>query len=170
MKKISTLFFLLLVTVSMAQISTTRMNDLNVRAKLSEIETILGEKLELSKKENDWLYTTTVNHKGAELHLSFMDYHDELEGTVFQLFLISTDSNSLKTLSNLGVGSSLEDLWKAYKHYNISIWNEWDENLQKFTPEERVFQISDYDAETALFFHIKNNRVYKISVSFFEGC
>src|SRR5690554_4673170 len=115
MKKLSTLFFLLSLSFSMAQISTTRMNDINVRAKLSEVETILGKNLELSKKENDWLYTTTVNHKGAELHLSFMDYHDELEGTVFLVFLISTESNSLKTLSNLGVGSSLEDLWKAYK-------------------------------------------------------
>ena len=86
------------------------------------------------------------------------------------LYSITTTTPKIKTLSNVGVGSSLEDLWKAYKNYNISIGNIWDEKTEKYTTTERVFQLNDYEVGTAIYFYLRNDKVYEITVSLHEGC
>lgn len=64
----------------------------------------------------------------------------------------------------------MEDLWKAYKNYNISIGNIWDEKTEKYTTTERVFQLNDYEVGTAIYFYLRNDKVYEITVSLHEGC
>lgn len=155
---------------SFAQISTTRMNEIRIASNLAEVETTLNQKLEISKKQDDWLYKTRVNHKGSEFELGFTEYVDENNQTKIELFEITTESASLKTLSQIGIGNSLEDLWKVYKNYNISVWSTWDESTEKYSKTERVFQLNDYDAGTVLYFYLRNDKVYKITLSFFEGC
>ncbi len=170
MKKILLLFLLFMIQFSFGQISTTRMNEMRIKSTLPEVEKALGQKLEISKKLDDWLYKVTVNDKGSEFELSFTEYTDENGKQIIELYEITTKSTSIKTLSKLGVGSSLDDLWKAYKNYNISIWNSWDEKTEKYSTTERIFQLHDYDAGTALYFQLRNGVVYEISLSFFEGC
>lgn len=169
MKTYLTIFLIAASSLIYSQISTTRVNDLKIGMKLSEVEKITNQKLELTKDENDWLYMQDVDYKGLKLNLGFMEMIDENEQSTFQLYEISTTSTQVKTLSKLGVGNSLEDLWKAYKNYNISVWNQWDEKIEKYSTNERVFQIDDFDTSTALYFYLKEGKVYKISVSFNEG-
>lgn len=170
MKKLTLVVAFFLFQISFAQISTTRMNEIRIKNTLSEVEKALGQKLEISKKLDDWLYKVTINDKGTEFQLSFTEYTDESGKQIIELYEVSTQSKSIKTLSKLGVGSSIDDLWKAYKDYNISIWNSWDEKTEKYSTTERTFQLHDYDAGTALYFQIRNGVVYEISLSFFEGC
>ncbi|MGB6082932.1 hypothetical protein [Moheibacter sp.] len=170
MKKIFLLIFFLLIQYSFGQISTTRMNEIRLQSSLADIENALGQKLDLSKKLEEWFYSTKVTHKGSEFLLNFSEYSDENNQMKIQLFEISTQSASVKTLSNIGVGSSLEDLWKAYKNYNISIWRLWDDKSEKYSTTERVFQLNDYEAGTALYFYLRNDKIYKITLSFSEGC
>ena len=170
MKKVFLLFFTCLLSISFAQISTTRMNEIRIDSNLAEVETALGQKLEVSKKQDDWLYKTRVNHNGSEFELGFTEFMDENNQTQIELFEITTESASLKTLSKIGIGNSLDDLWKAYKNYNISVWATWDESTEDYSKKERVFQLNDYDAGTVLYFYLRNDKVYKITLSFFEGC
>ncbi|WP_313304753.1 hypothetical protein [Empedobacter sp.] len=39
----------------------------------------------------------------------------------FEVCMVSSVSSKLLTLSGIKVGSSLDDLWKAYKKYDISV-------------------------------------------------
>lgn len=170
MKKIFLLFLICMIQFSFAQISTTRMNEIRIQSTLAEVEATLGQKLEVSKKQDDWLYKTRVNHKGSDFELGFTEFIDENNQSKIELFEITTESASLKTLSKLGIGSSLDDLWVAYKNYNISVWATWDESIEGYSKKERVFQLNDYDAGTVLYFYLRNDKVYKITLSFFEGC
>lgn len=170
MKKYLFSLFLVVASLSFAQISTQRMNDIRLRTKLSEVEKTVGQKLELAKKMDDWLYKTTVSHKGAELELGFNQFTDENGQVRIELYEISTTSTAIKTLSKVGVGSSLDDLWKAYKNYSVSIWSTWDEKTEKYSTTERVFQLNDNDEGNALYFYLRNGVVYQIILTFFEGC
>lgn len=155
---------------SNAQISTTRMNDLKLGMTLSEAESKLGHPLELSKGEDEWGYTTKITHKGAEFQVRFIESQNENGMTYYSLYEVETTSSSVKTLSKIGIGSSLDDLWKAYKNYSISIWKSWDEKADGYSNTERIFQLQDNDASTVLYFHLRNDKVYKISLNYFEGC
>lgn len=153
-----------------AQISTTRMNDLRLGMSLTEVESALGKPLELTKGENDWGYVTTVSHKGADFFVRFTENQNESGMTYYSLYEVETTSIAVKTLSKIGIGSSLDDLWKAYKNYSISVWKGWDEKTEKYSTTERVFQLQDNDASTVLYFYLRNDKVYKISLNYFEGC
>lgn len=166
-------FTILLFTASLtlsAQISTTRMNDLKLGMSLSEVESSLGKPLELTKGENDWGYVTKISNKGVEFSVRFIENQNENGMTYYSLYEVETTSASVKTLSKVGVGSSLDDLWKAYKNYSISVWKGWDEKTEKYSTTERVFQLQDNDASTVLYFYLKNDKIYKISLNYFEGC
>ena len=170
MKIYYTLGFLLLFGFSFSQISTTRMNEMRINNTLPQIEKALGKKLEIARKVDDWLYTINISDKGSDLSLGFMESMDENDKTTFVLYEVKTKSTKIKTLSNLGVGSTLDELWKAYKNYNISVWQTWDEKTEKYSTTERVFQLNDHDASTAIYFYLRNDKVYEIVVTLQEGC
>lgn len=168
-----TLFTTLLFSLAFllnAQISTTRMNDLKLGMSLSEVESLLGKPMELTKGENEWGYVTRISHKGAEFSVRFVENQNESGMTYYSLSEVETTSSAIKTLSKVGVGSNLDDLWKAYKNYSISIWKMWDDKSESYSTNERVFQLQDNDASTVLYFYLKNDKVYKISLNYFEGC
>lgn len=170
MKKTFTILLFAASLALSAQISTTRMNDLKLGMSLSDVESSLGKPLELTKGENDWGYVTKISHKGAEFSVRFIENQNESGMTYYSLYEVETTSSAVKTLSKVGVGSSLDDLWKAYKNYSISIWKGWDEKSESYSTQERVFQLQDMDASTVLYFYLKNDKVYKISLNYFEGC
>lgn len=170
MKKFFTLAFLTFSLAAFAQISTTRMNEMRINNTLAEVEKALGRKLEIAKKVDDYFYTIKINDKGSDFNLSFAEMVDDQGRTYYALYEISTKSPNIKTLSKIGVGSSLEDLWKAYKTYNISIWNSWDETPDKYSTKNRTFQLSDYDAGTVIYFELENDKVIEVTLSLYEGC
>lgn len=170
MKKTFTLFLFAASLALSAQISTTRMNDLKLGMSLSEVESKLGKPLELTKGENDYGYVTKISHKGADFSVRFIENQNENGMTYYSLYEVETTSSAVKTLSKVGIGSSLDDLWKAYKNYSISIWKMWDEKTEAYSTQERVFQLQDNDASTVLYFYLRNDKVYKISLNYFEGC
>ncbi len=153
-----------------AQISTTRMNDLKLGMTLSEAESKTGQSLELSKGEEDWAYNTKIIQKGTEFILRFIENSGDDDSIHYSLYEIETSSENIKTLSKIGVGNTLDDLWKAYKNYNISVWKSWDSETETYSERERIFQLEDLDAGTVLYFYLRNNKIYKISLNYFEGC
>lgn len=170
MKKISTLLTLGIFSFGIAQISTTRMNEMRLNNTLQQVEKALGQKLEITKTGDDWLFYVKVTDKGADFTLGFLESINESNSNELVLYEIKTNSSEIKTLSKLGVGSSIEDLWKAYKNYNISVWQMWDEIEDSNSKTDRVFNIQDHDAGTSLYFYLRNNKVYEIVIGINEGC
>lgn len=170
MKKIFTLLTLGIFGFSIAQISTTRMNEMRLNNTLQQVEKALGQKLEISKTGDDWLFYVKVSDKGADFTLGFLESINESNSNELVLYEIKTNSSEIKTLSKLGVGSSIDDLWKAYKNYNISVWQMWDEIEDSNSKTDRVFNIQDHDAGTSLYFYLRNNKVYEIVIGVYEGC
>ncbi|MET3732432.1 hypothetical protein [Moheibacter stercoris] len=170
MKKIFTLLTLGIFSFGIAQISTTRMNEMRLNNTLQQVEKALGKKLEITKTGDDWLFYVKVSEKGADFTLGFLESINESNSKELVLYEIKTNSSEIKTLSKLGVGSSIDDLWKAYKNYNISVWQMWDEIEDSNSKTDRVFNIQDHDAGTSLYFYLRNNKVYEIVIGVYEGC
>lgn len=170
MKKIFTLLTLGIFSFGIAQISTTRMNEMRLNNTLQQVEKALGQKLEITKTGDDWLFYVKVTDKGADFTLGFLESINESNSNELVLYEIKTNSSEIKTLSKLGVGSSIDDLWKAYKNYNISVWQMWDEIEDSNSKTDRVFNIQDHDAGTSLYFYLRNNKVYEIVIGVYEGC
>lgn len=170
MKKIFTLLTLGIFSFGIAQISTTRMNEMRLNNTLQQVEKALGQKLEITKTGDDWLFYVKVSDKGADFTLGFLESINESNSNELVLYEIKTNSSEIKTLSKLGVGSSIDDLWKAYKNYNISVWQMWDEIEDSNSKTDRVFNIQDHDAGTSLYFYLRNNKVYEIVIGVYEGC
>jgi hypothetical protein len=170
MKKLLTLTIFALSLTAFSQISTSRMNEMRLNNTLAEVEKALGKKLEIAKKVDDYFYTIKINDKGSDFTLSFIENSDENGRTYYALYEISTKSANIKTLSKIGVGSTLEDLWKAYKSYTISIWNNWDEKTEKYSTKNRTFQLTDLELGTVIYFELENDKVVSVSISLNEGC
>lgn len=156
--------FLFFSSFGFAQVSTTRINDIKMGMSLTDLEKMVGNKIKLKVDEDGYpLEEINVTYKGIKYKLYF--WHFE-EGN--KVSSIEASDSSLKTLSGIGIGSSLEDLWSKYKAYNISIFNGWDENGNK--SNERYFSIQDNDNGTQLRITLKNNKVVSFSVYYYEGC
>lgn len=171
MKKLNLIFILLFVgDCVFSQISTTRMNDLRLEMKLSEVEQVIKKPIELSKNDTEWGYVATIDYNGSIIKLIFSEFSDENGNISFRLNQLETTSTKIKTLSKLGIGNSIDDLWKAYKNYTVSVWKEWDMQTEKYSETNRIFQLIDTDAGTVLNFFLQNNKVYKITLGYNEGC
>lgn len=162
---------LLFMAISVwAQISTTRMGDLYIETTKSEIEKKIGQKIQLTERKSDFRtgYDAVVTHKGVSYQLYFVSNPGGPAGEGgYLLSEISTQSTQIKTISGMGVGNTLDELWKTYKNYNIAVT---DYYLNDGDQTERVFEFLDSDTVTTLAFHFKNGKVYKVSLIVNEGC
>src|SRR5690554_2400392 len=173
MLKTSISFFVIVLSFSLqAQITTTRMNEFNINDPLSKLEKILGKKLNLKADSYNWINYAEVDYKGIPMKLGFV--RDTLvEGDVeeYRLYEIRTTSSDIKTLSGVGVGNSLEELWDTYKRdFNISLWFGLDELSGEVDRNNRIFELSGLEDLTVIWFFSKNGIVTEVVLSYYEGC
>lgn len=164
MKNLLLLFAIFISVLSSAQVSTTRINDIRLGMSQSELEKVLGKKIKIPVNTDGYPedeYTVTHNAVTYSLYFWMLD-----EG--LKISSISSNDASLKTLSGIKKGSTLDELWSKYKNYNLRIYNHWDEN--GLSKDERSFEIMDYDNGSSLGIHLKNNKVTGFSVGYNEGC
>ncbi len=146
--------FILFSGIGFAQISTTRMNELKIGMRPADVLKMLGKKpaaiadnSEMNIKVNGIDYTIDIGN----------GYLSKTENDPY-IRSIGTESNKIKTLSGLGIGSNLEELWKAYSgKYNFFL-NKSENNF-------REFRIDDKDNCTMLIFRLKNEIVIKIELN-----
>lgn len=173
MKKIFPLLFGLLFLSAQAQITTGRINDIRLNKTQEEIEKTIGQKLKLKADEYDWMSYAEINHKGIQMKLGFVKLVTE-EGTAeyYTLYEIRTSSPNIKTLSGIGVGSSLDDLWNTYKKdFNLSVWFQWDDKIQDTSKKKRMFELTGMEEYTVIRFYLDNDKITEIVVSVSEdGC
>lgn len=146
--------FLLNSILASAQISTTRMNDLKIGMSSSEILKLQGNQPAAIADDTEF----KLKHKGIEFTVFVGEgYLSTEEGSAY-LKSIATTSKAIKTISGLGVGSSLDDLWKAYSDKYTILLNKSIDNLREFT-------IEDEQNGTRLSFSLKNEIVTKIEIN-----
>ncbi|MGV0925147.1 hypothetical protein [Empedobacter tilapiae] len=152
--KIALLGFFLLSVVGFGQISTTRMNELKIGMRPSEVLKLLSNKPVAIADENE----TKITLKGIDYTIEIRSgYLSKTEKDTY-LSSISTRSKNIKTLSGIGIGSSLEDLWKAYSSkYNVL--------LDKSNNNNREFRIDDRENGVILTFSLNNEIVTTIGLS-----
>lgn len=172
MKKIINLFALLFSTFIFAQVSTTRINDFRLGMKKSELEKIIGKQINIKLEDGYPSGPTHVVYKGVVLEIFFNNSYDDSGNQLndYTIYSVSSKDKSLKTLSGIGIGNSLDDLIGKYKDNNIEISDSWDENGKR-VKTKRYFTINDYDAGTYLMFTLQNGKVIDIYTSYKkEGC
>ena len=171
MKKLINLFAILFSTILFAQVSTTRINDFKIGMKKAELEKIIGKKINIKMPEGYQEEPSNVLYKGIVYEVYFANQYDDEGNQLKDMQLVSVKSKdkSLKTLSGIGVGSTLYELIEKYKDNNIEISDSWDDNGNRIKTE-RHFTINDYDAGTYLFMTLKNGKVVDFYVGYNEGC
>ncbi len=141
-------------TFCFAQISTTKMNELKIGMRPAQIMKLLGSKPTAIADNNE----TNIKVNGINYTIYIQEgYLSKGEGDTY-LGSISTTSKAIKTLSGVGVGSTVEDLWNAYSSkYNVFL-NKSENNF-------REFRIQDEENGTMLIFELKNEIVTKININ-----
>ena len=171
MKKLINLFAILFSTLIFAQVSTTRINDFKLGMKKSELEKIIGKSINVKMPDGYQVDAANVVYKGVVYEVYFSNEYDDNGNQLkdMQLSSVKSKDKSLKTLSGIGIGSTLSELIEKYKDNNIEISDSWDYNGNR-TKTTRYFNINDYDAGTYLHITLKNGRVTEFYVGYNEGC
>lgn len=171
MKNYITLLAFVLSTLTFAQVSTTRINDFKLGMKKSDLEKIIGKTINVKMPDGYQVDPTNVVFKGVVYEVYFSNQYDDNGNLLndMQLYSVKSKDKSLKTLSGIGIGSSISELIEKYKDNNIEISDSWDDNGNRIKTT-RYFNINDYDAGTYLHMTLKNGRVTEFYVSNQEGC
>ena len=172
MKKIFLMAAFLVGIGLQAQISTTRINDIKLGMKLSELEKVIGQKVKMKLNEDGYPEDpVTVVSKGVTYKISLSSTGEEgANASKLSVYMIKSSDSSLKTLSGIKVGSTLDDLISKYKNLNISIFDGYDEKTDKRTKAFRYFNVEDYDAGSILQFNLVNDKVVSFDLMYNEGC
>ncbi len=163
MKKIIFILSLAISSFAFSQVSTTRINDIKLGMKQSELEKVINKKIKIPLDE----YGNPSNFKLAHNGVTYTLYFWQIEND-FQVGSITANDSSLKTLSGIKKGSTLDELWSKYKNYNIKIYQGWEDDSA--SKRQRYFIVEDYDAGSALSIELNDNKVVGFSVSYNEGC
>ncbi len=152
--KITLLGFFFFSIIGFDQISTMRMYELKIGMRPSEILKLLGNKPVAIADESE----TNITLKGIDYIIEIRSgYLSKTENDTY-LSSISTTSKNIKTLSGIGVGSSLDNLWYVYAtKYNVL--------LNKSNNNYREFKIDDNENGVILTFYLSNEIVTKIELS-----
>lgn len=155
-----------------AQVSTTRINDIKLGMKLTELEKLTGQKFKI--KLNEYGYPDgdiTIVSKGITYKIGLTTNGEEGAGSsTLTVYTIKSSDSSLKTLSGIKVGSTLDELLSKYKNLNISIYDGYDDKTDKRTKAFRYFNIEDQDTGSTLQFYLVNDKVTSFDVMYNEGC
>lgn len=137
-------------------ISTTKLGDISYQANINEVAAIANLQLIATIEREDNFSELNTDINGIEYQILF--YENNVK-KVREVFSVSSKDKNLSTLSGIKIGSTLQDLWKNYKKYNIRLFTENVDNI-----DCRVFRILDFENGSYLDFYLKNNRVVEFKL------
>lgn len=165
------------MTASFAQenfdVSTIRIGAFTINMKSKDVEKVTKTKLTAFTGQDDYYKTNKINYFGETIEIIISQTSDDkgqYDGG-YQIYSLMTKSKKFRTKSGMGVGSTKDELFEAYKNYpNFSVNQMWDEKTDKYSTAKSNFSLTDNDAGTLLSFILINNIVTEISVYMNEGC
>ena len=124
MKKLLFLFFLLSeLSHTFAQenfdVSTLRIGPFTLKMKDKAVEKISNTKLQFLPTENEYTKNNKINYLGENVEITINQSYDDQGKTdgSYQIYSLSTKSKKFRTKSGMGVGSTKDQLFEAYKNY-----------------------------------------------------
>ena len=174
MKKKIITFLLSLITITAinaqsAELSTLRIGAFKYQMTLREANSLSEKPLKTIK--SDYGERKVATYKGDDIILEFNNYDENTVPGDIKLYSLSTKSSKFRTKSGLGVGSTKEELFTAYKNYpSFSVGRGWEKETGKPSATESYFTLDDFEAGTKLHFILKNNIVVEIEIYLDEGC
>ncbi|MBF0596491.1 hypothetical protein [Faecalibacter rhinopitheci] len=156
--KILIVVTILIGNFSLAQrVSTANFGPVNYKMTDQQIYSLNPDKLAVFDVNNPDMPEQDININGVNYHVV---YYKNLYSKKNEFFSVESEGKELITLSGIKIGSSLDDLWKVYKNNSISYLG---------TDDNRYFTFYDLENETELIFYLKNNKVWKIKLSYEKG-
>ncbi len=141
------------------KVTTSKFGDISYEMSQKQVTALSPDKLALYDVSNAEMPEHDIELNGIKYHIS---YYKNLKNKQYEVYTISSISSKLSTLSGIKIGSSLDDLWKAYKKYDISVQDIFEDDETKSV---RAFSINDLDNGCTLYFYLKNNKVVKMVLS-----
>ena len=152
-------FFLLFTSAVFAQkVTTSKFGDISYKMTQMHVATLTPDKLAVYDVNNPEMPEHEIEINEIKYHIS---YYKNLVDKRFDVYEVSSTSSKLSTLSGIKIGSSLDDLWKVYKKYDISVQDILEDNETKSV---RTFTINDLDNGCTLNFYLKNNKIVKMAL------
>ncbi|WP_334125674.1 hypothetical protein [Empedobacter brevis] len=149
--------FVVLSSLLLAQkVTTSKFGEIVYTMSQKQVAALTPDKLAVYEVTNKYMPEQDIIVHGIKYHIS---YYKNMKTNQFEVYTVSSSDQKLSTLSGIKVGSTLEDLWKNYKKYDISIQEGREDEETKST---RVFMINDIDNGCTLSFYLKNNVVVKM--------
>ena len=137
--------FLLFTSIIFAQkVTTSKFGDISYEMTQKQVAALTANKLALYDVNNPEMPEQDIELNGIKYHIS---YYRNLKTKQFEVYMVSSVSAQLSTLSGIKIGSSLDDLWKAYKKYDISVQDIFEDDETK---SFRAFAINDLDKDQML--------------------
>lgn len=143
------------------ELTTLRIGGFKYQMSLKEVKEISEKPLYDMKDE----YSKIAIYKGQKILLEGISMYEGATENDLKVYSLSTKSPLFKTKSGLGVGSTKEQLFQAYKSYpNFSVGQQWDMKTEKLSTSESYFSLEDITAGTILQFIIKDNIVTEVKI------
>lgn len=147
------LFLLLSIWVTAQKVSTTAFGDIQMTLSDWQVNQLVKDKLLVLDVSEPEMPNQNIQVNGVDYHII---YFKNLRTKKLSIMYVSSESTKLKTLSGIGIGSSVNELWQKYKNYHIAYASNGG--------NEKTFTLYDHDHQTELQFIVKNQKVTKITL------
>lgn len=144
---------------SAQKISTTQFGDIKSKMSNDEVSKLNPKQLTVMEVTNKDMPEQDITIKGIAYHVV---YYNNLKTKKFEIYSVSSRSKNLSTLSGIKVGSTLNDLWKNYKKYDISVKSNYDTRNNENS--KRIFILNDIDNGSSLYFYLNKNIISEIKL------
>lgn len=172
MKKLFLLLGLIMATLSITwaqnfEMSTLKIGPYKLNMSLDEAEKLAGKQLIISSEKNDYNGDNFINYNGETIIIRPSEnYYEENPTNKYIISSLSTQSPKFKTKSGIGIGSTKEELFQAFKNYAAFYYSDGYDDEGNRNGKEGFFSLSDIDAGTEMMFNLKNNRVTEITINY----
>ncbi|GGF08097.1 hypothetical protein SAMN05443634_10342 [Chishuiella changwenlii] len=141
------------------KISTTQFGDIKSKMNNVEVSKLNPKQLTVMDVSNEDMPEQDITINGITYHVV---YYNNLKTKKLEVYSVSSTSKNLSTLSGIKVGSTLNDLWKNYKNYDISVKNNFDTRNNENS--KRIFILNDIDNGSSLYFYLNKNTISEIKL------
>ena len=141
------------------QVSTAKFGDIAYNMSQKAVASLDKKYLATYDVNNPEMPEQDITVNGIKYHVS---YYKNLKTKQFEVYMVSSASPKLYTISGIKVGTTSDELWKVYKKYDISVQEVMEDDETK---SSRMFSINDIDNGCTLGFYLKNNKVVKMILS-----
>jgi hypothetical protein len=134
-----------------------------------QLEKTLGKKIPLTNLRDtvsgSWMDSAFIKYKEADIRLTFERSFDEHDNTFMRMTTIETSSPLCKTIEGVGIGSSKQEIIKAFPGNRLSMNHGFEKDTDTIPAKSLyVITVRQNREGPQIIFYLKNNKVRSIEV------